>query len=74
MTLDLLKIDIARTMRKLEKQSVAENFGQEEVRRLRDKYSGLATEYYSEYIKPFREQQERLKNQRKDMENALNSL
>ena len=34
----------------------------------------LQDEYYSEYIKPFREQQERLKNQRKDMENALNSL
>lgn len=31
-------------------------------------------EYYGEHIKPFREQQERLKNQRKDMENALNSL
>lgn len=30
--------------------------------------------YYSEYIRPFREQQERLKKQRRNMENALNSL
>lgn len=44
-----MKKDITRTKRKLEKEDVIENFGQDEVRRISDKYASLQQDYYSEY-------------------------
>lgn len=49
LTIDNLKRDIEKTKNKLSKTPITENFGQNEYRKLRDKYAGLMVDNYAEY-------------------------
>ena len=44
-----MKKDIEKAKDKLKKSEIKENFGEDEVRKIKDKYAGLMTEYYAEY-------------------------
>lgn len=49
MTINDMKKDIEKAKRRLRKRQIVENFGQDEVRNIRDKYSCLMIETYAEY-------------------------
>lgn len=44
-----MRKDIEKAKNKLKKSKMRENFGDKEVRQIRDKYSSLMTDYYTEY-------------------------
>lgn len=44
-----MKSEIESAKHKLKKQPIVENFGQDEVRKIADKYAFLQTDYYREY-------------------------
>lgn len=50
-TLDKMKSDIQKAKNRLKKKKSHENFGQNEVRKIADKYSSLQLDYYSDYNK-----------------------
>ena len=44
-----MKKDIEKAKNKLKKSKMKENFGEDEVRKIKDKYASLMTEYYAKY-------------------------
>lgn len=51
MTIKDMKKDIEKAKRRLTKKPIVEDFGQNEVRKIEDKYSCLMIEEYAEYSK-----------------------
>lgn len=49
MTINDMKKDIEKAKKRLAKKTIVENFGQNEVRKIKDKYSCLMIEEYAEY-------------------------
>ena len=47
--IETMRSDIERAKKRLMSKPIVENFGQDEVRKIADKYSDLQLDYYSEY-------------------------